>query len=358
MLFTYKFVEKHNAYKLQEYISAFFDTIKDLDSSTPFSDNLFEKGFRSVLNQQNKDKEQTLRKYFMSFYNKYVSLSSNEKDLVIRIFNEINQNIEKLCSDTSISIFSLSASIKDESKTVFEYLYKNTLKRQEFDIQEHYTEFYRINGGDICGFCGIDTIVAPKIETKEYTQDYDHLLDIATFPFAGINFKNIVPCCEKCNRKFKHTQKILLNDKGTRRKAFYPYLKQADLHRIEIQNLVLPKSVLDKNTDWNLSFAPYNHNQTEEINTWLSVYKIKGRYNEELNKSYQYYDKLLIQHLRSLHKRKKFENIVELKSSVEKYRKTLYLNKYQDKNFLKIAYIDCVLKQKDSYFTSLMKRLP
>jgi hypothetical protein len=355
MLFTYKFVENHKAYKLQEYIAAFFNTIKNLNSSIPFSLNLFDSAFHQFL-IKGSSKNSTTKLYNLlnSFYDVYIVLSDDEQKKIIDIFSN-NNDVENLCSNSEpcIKIDSLHTTIQLKIKDLFEHLYKDTLSELR---HKHYMEFTNINE-NICGFCGIDTNVAPKIENKEYTQDYDHLLDIATFPFAGINFKNIVPCCEKCNRKFKLQQKILLDNDGTRRKAFYPYLKQVDLHRIEIQNLVLPKSVLDTNIDCNLSFASYNHEQTEEINTWLTVYKIKGRYNEELNKSYSFYEKILLQYLRNLHKRKKIEDISELKNSIKSYQKILYSQKYQDKNFLKIAYIDLLLKQSDSYFNSVMKYL-
>jgi hypothetical protein len=330
MIFTYKFVPDHKAYKLHNYIVAFFNKITGLDNSTPFSITLFEADFQPFLVERSNNQTipNTLQNLFKNFYEAYISLPTLlERQSVNNAFQN-NNSIEILCSNNSISsikLNSLDEIIQKPTKELFEYLYSTTLKRVDFNIQNHYEEFDKLNTNRICGFCGIDSLVSPKTGDNYYQQDYDHLLDIGSYPFSAVNFKNIVPICEKCNSKFKHIKPLLVDDNGKRRKAFHPYLQQVDLHRIIIECPdKLPKGSKDDSVKWTITFVAFNQNQNEEINTWVTVYKIDERYKEIVINQYDSWLKYLITDLRN----KKIKNEQGIISCIHIQKRT-YLSQKQ-----------------------------
>jgi len=209
------------------------------------------------------------------FYHAYKDLAREERRKLYSIFRVMNK-VEILCSGElpHYDITSIPAGIRAESKALFLYLFKSLEK------QSHYQLFFRKLAPNrrYCPFCGLGNLFVPA----DQTQDYDHCIFKADYPFAAINPRNLAPMCERCNRTYKEEKPLLLNAARTRRKAFYPYKDHGMDIGISLAGSQRPAGLGDQG-NWILKFTPRN----EEVETWEDVFELPNRYVQyELHQHY------------------------------------------------------------------------
>ena len=206
-------------------------------------------------------------------------LTSVEQDLVLKAFNEQNK-IDLLlscqCDCDSINDLlqkNIRVTIEKPLEHLFEYAFGLLTDLEIRD--QHYHKIYKSIPSRVCPFCGYAKLSSPKSKREAL----DHYLLKDSYPFAGINLRNLVPTCHRCNSQYKLTKNILYKDIGNkiRRKAFDPYNHNVMIH-LSLDNSEpfagekgLMREPLPK---WKVEFTP----MSEEIETWDDVYCISDRY--------------------------------------------------------------------------------
>lgn len=289
MLFPYQYIN-HRMEKMQEFIDyIFYEVWCKAPSFTDYSFDLY--------NNKPELKEVIIAFHYSStkggdFFNAKVeeiffifkTLSPDEISQ-LKIWYQSNNNIENLCKNdptftpsTYSDINLLNAGLGAALKAFFVRLYsKDLLSLKALSdkiglIEEHYTEFVKINSIGKCPFCGLYDIDGEYVHTREA---YDHYLPKSKYPFSSINFKNLAPICNKCNSDNKRSKDPLHDTNGNRRKAFYSY--NPIPYTLEI-NLILSSPDIANLTpqDINITFGPAS--LVEELQTWNEIFGIEERY--------------------------------------------------------------------------------
>ena len=147
-----------------------------------------------------------------------------------------------------------------------------------------------------------------------------HYLSESKYFFAGVNFKNIVPMCEKCNSTSNKGSQDVLFSADNRREVFYPYEKVKGVV-IEIVCMRIP-SIDDQMGRWQVNIKPELHKDGEKVETWKNVFKITSRLEARIQEKNKLWLDVFI--------RRKFQNAVcdesHLKKSLQQEAEKLLKN--------------------------------
>jgi len=288
MLFPYTYVP-HTMEKMQEFIDFIFFKVW---CKAPGNG-----GFRLELFDSNAELKEMMEAFFYGdtqggdffyghvegIYSQFATLTPSQLDQ-LKQWYQANNDIEKVCAnDPAVGIIrykDLFAAYPVLGKTIasfFRGLYDKSflglaaVKTQIGDIADHNKQFFTVNNGGKCPFCGLSDMKGIHHTKREA---YDHYLPKYRYPFNSINFRNLAPACHECNSTYKLSKDPAQNAAG-RRKAFYPYATGA--HGIEI-TVDLGSPDIDRLTpaDIQLTFGPAAVH--EEIETWKEVYGLDERY--------------------------------------------------------------------------------
>jgi hypothetical protein len=211
-----------------------------------------------------------------AIYEKCKLLTAEQRDEITKAFN-INNRIEELCNGelTPVYLDALPSVVKDDMKPLLVNFYNTVIDYVSVpgNKLDYYNRLQEQNKYKNCPCCGLSPIESAE---SHFREDNDHYLPKADFPFATVNFNNLVPLCSKCNKKCKSTK----NPFEAGRISFYPFDTNHNPINIEI-NIVSSES-LDysklKNDDIQVEFD----NDIDKTETWDWLFKIKERYIEEI----------------------------------------------------------------------------
>lgn len=304
MLFSYKYVP-HQMDKMQSFIDyIFFDVWCKAPKGQPFSLELFEantelwevmKDFcfkhdiyfnepRTKGSQSGgKPRAVIFYEHVTAIYQSFSKLTQQQIDQFGQWY-KANNEIEKVCSNDPTIKIARYADIKADYPELSKQLasFFITLYSQDLlklvalgekigKINQHYSDFIKINNVGKCPFCGIEKI---KGQYHSKREPYDHYLPKSIYPFNSINFRNLAPACHDCNSAYKLSRDPAYSA-GIRRKFFYPYSTTST--PIEIYIELNTSNVIDLSPDnIQLIFGPSAIG--EEIETWKDVYGIEERY--------------------------------------------------------------------------------
>lgn len=244
-----------------------------------------------------------------------------------------NNDIESLCYGTNpVYLSALPDVVKSDIKPLFKWCYETLLENKLVagDKMEYYSELIKHNDFDVCPCCGLIDIESAESICRE---DYDHYLPKAHYPFASVNFLNLVPICKKCNQDRKKAKDPIEND----RKAFYPF--STDEHSIKI-NLNYTADINKKNKD--LNFTGFKVNlvgQTDKIDTWDWLFKIKTRYKDKT----KIFSKSFLKKIKRRHERfQKNDSTWTYSDTLNELIEDYEFDYYDDKKFLKIAFLKAI----------------
>ncbi|MCG9563624.1 hypothetical protein L1D28_18750 [Vibrio chagasii] len=240
------------------------------------------------------DKKNALDKKFKAVFEQIKNLNPRQKKQLKRMFIN-HQRTKRLCQDRiAIVDFSLySDKFKRSLKELGEYLYTSGLKNQKIrqlaiakygdknsTLYEHWVEFRRVNG-DVCTFCGIQDYEEqlPDESDTKWRPAYDHYLPKEKYPFAAVNFRNLIPCCYQCNSKSKGAVDPCHCSDSGRKQAKYPF--ESDI------TLGLKLKFVKENVAAKKPWVVELMDESDEAHqTWNRVYKIKDRVASRLNSKY------------------------------------------------------------------------
>lgn len=253
-------------------------------------------------------------------------LDDNQRKLIKYAFI-INNKTEKLCEGIilPVKLDRLHEVVEKKIKPLFVDFYETLLERAKVPgtKKEYYEKLIEENDFQNCPCCGLIDFEDVESENREA---FDHYLPKSKYPFASVNFDNLVPLCHKCNSDRKGDKDPIENGNI----AFYPF--SANTHNIGI-NIVLDKSKNLgelKRKDLVIDFL----GDTEKLESWERVFGVKKRYNDTTRK-------LIKSHLRKIKRRHldysegkiNWTYVDSLNKMINDYRNDYY----EDKKFLKIA---------------------
>jgi hypothetical protein len=338
MLFETVYIE-HPVNLLQGYIEIFFNALKDIDENIDqFDMNLCDEDFRPYINRAPK-----LEKYLSDFFEKFIELTSEEREYVCNAFcccNRIQDQVEN--NEVCYTLADLPAKIRKTTKKLFVYMYETTLNSVG-NIKDHYQNFYEEIPSKVCPFCGIEKF----LHYEDYKQDYDHYLCKDIYPFAAVNMQNLIPMGRNCNTIYKKAKDVLHNEEGNRRKAFYPFQLNGISIEVRLNGSTLPTGN-NKKGKWNITLDP----NAEEVHTWDDVFKIRDRYRKDVYEDE--YDSWLMRFIntaRNSNNNNEPWTEESVKITLDKYINTLDqdgISQFQNKTFLEKSLFRFIRDDDDS----------
>ncbi len=228
-------------------------------------------------------------KYFRSKVSKTPAYLKKPIILIYRICSKFNQKqldsikeaflsnnkIEMLCNNTIMPVFytdlekQTSTNFVKEVKKFFNNLYSKIFNQEPFNLNNHYTEFFKKNI-NICPSCGI----RPLEKTSEnHRDDYDHYLPKSEYLFTSVNLRNLIPMCTNCNQYRKKT-KNPIRRYGRKRKAFFYYSK-------DLSDILIKIKILDFNL-CNITISFSSKTMQSNVDTWNYLFNLSNQYKEFL----------------------------------------------------------------------------
>jgi hypothetical protein len=337
MLYTYKYTENHIIEKLQQYIEFFFESMF-LENVDSFSDDLIHTDFKSLVKECNK-----LGGLLKSIFEEYKQLHKSSRDLITLGFRN-NNLIEKLCAGEiePIHYIDIPEPLRAHLEDLFIYLYTGVLNRETFisqhcEMKSHFRASRELNKKyKFCPFCGLYPL---STKYDDYRDDYDHYLPKTKYPFNSVNFKNLVPMCDKCNKKYKKTKDPLFkeDDRNKRRKAFYPYDQLID--SLEFNVTVVNQGKIPIIDDVLNIEITSTLGRNEEIECWNDVFEVKKRYIDKIKDNIEIWMGFFFEHIYKKERNKPGFNFSEI---FEDYIQDLEMFHFEDQNFLKVAALKCL----------------
>lgn len=325
MLRTYRPIN-HIIFTLHTYLEHLVCQVWCNASDTSSCSDLLDANFETIYNAY-----AWLRTDVDAIYEKCKNLTNPQRADIREAF-AINNRISELCAGTltPIELNALPDVVKDDMKPLLVKFYDYLIDRAE--VPGNKLDYYnklRLANPDLkfCPCCGLS-----PIETAEthYREDNDHYLPKASYPFATVNFKNLVPLCSKCNKKCKST----INPFEAGKISFYPF----DTTHIPIEISLSIKDNVDldyrklRENDIEIDF----NNDANKTSTWDWLFKIKERYNEETRDFSKTELRTIANRLLRNNKRKTgltYEEILD--DAIEDYE----LEIFQDRKFLKRPFL-------------------
>ena len=339
---------------IQEIPTVFF---REIENSTNFGNHLFPSWAVTVFASTN------LFKKFETVYNKYKSIKTKSyRDKILKAFKH-NNLIEDLCNNKPgafiIGLNDLPKRIQQEIEGVFLYLYNKALNHHKFELYVNDTlknaihNFRNLNGLEVCPFCAIESFL--EIEGQSRLA-LDHWLCKESFPMAAVNFDNLFPIGEFCNKSpAKGSKNILIDNPQNKARiiAFYPYLNHKG---IETSFKFIKEPTINgiNDNDWEFHIAPNDVNEGHLFNSWSSIFNISVRYSD-------YFKKNIFTMWESIYKRfiEKHptllvaSNIDELRYNLEQWKASFDI-KGRPGSLLFLNFIDYLINDaSDEYLQSL-----
>lgn len=309
-------------------------------------DDKLDQAFKDIYNYSYKSTpkvKKTLKDEVERIYDIFKGLTPVIRAQVKEAF-KTNNDIESLCDGKSpVYLSALPDVIENDIKPLFKWCYETLLENKLVagDKMDYYNQLIKHsdNDFDTCPCCGLIDFESTESIRREA---YDHYIPKATFPFASVNFKNLVPLCYKCNSDRKSTKDPI----ESARVAFYPF--STDQHNIDIElNYIADINKEDKKL--NFTDLEINLNgQTNKIETWDWLFDIDVRYNDYIKSKAQSWLRELETRFNRNRKRKQGLSYLEiLIDHIEDYEE----DKYSEKKFLKIAFLKAI--KNDTKFISV-----
>lgn len=274
--------------KLKEIPDTFFGNLED---AIIFDNNLFPDwltnnvGFPVVFGNRTE-----LRNKFKAIYEKYKAIDNLvERQKIIIAYTDTNKIIELCNNNDGITCYELNdlhKSIRKEIDEAFLYLYKDALNHPVFEnfvndkVSDALKRFTDDNGIEVCPFCGLEMILQL---TGQPRLPLDHWLNKDRFPFASINFSNLIPIGSYCNSNGVKGSKNVLRDISLRppQKAFYPYSVHKGVN-ILISCIELP-NIDNEFGVWSFSINPNDEMERDIFESWKHIFNISVRFESYFN---------------------------------------------------------------------------
>jgi hypothetical protein len=288
MIYSYKHLP-HKIEGLNVEINYFFEKLFENDLEEYNDQILLKPDFVTLISSSGK-----IINYLTQLTKDYHQLKEIDK-LTLQNAFKYNSPIELLCNDptcdspikfTAIQNEGFRKLLKDFLTDLWEdYPIIKAIEDNYGLVQDHFNDFIDNNHQKafVCPFCGLHKLKPSKAVNRDA---YDHYIPKAFYPFISINYLNLFPICHECNSdEKKATDTLFIN--GTRRKVFYPY--DTSYRSDQLSIVVEPQEsyssfnfkTLLQDIKWNYKFT-YEGNSDQRLESWDEIFRIKGRYKENI----------------------------------------------------------------------------
>lgn len=229
------------------------------------------------------------------------------------------------CGDLS----DLPAAFRQAALSLYKFAFKLL---SDFGLRDaQYQKIYDHLPSKVCPFCGSEYFDAPGLPRH----DLDHYIAISLYPFAGANLNNLVPMGDRCNSAYKKAENVLYNDAGGQRPAFDPYGTEVGALSLIGSQLFSPAGI--QKPTWQIDLGA---NPASE--TWDDVWKIRVRFEKNvLDPSYEHWISEFGLWCASTQKQVSTE--AAARTALESYKTILVPQRFSDRAFVKIAFVDLLL---------------
>lgn len=287
MIFGLNYIPQHGVYRLHDAFDYFFKTGCNQNA---FGAACFPDWFAPVFRGCRKVRE--LSEELWTVF----KASGQDVTRVRAIWNCL-LDVETLCSDcTQTLVFDQpSDATTGAIRNLFDYLYDDCLgvkccKTACGDIDAHYSQFRR-ECATVCPFCGLETY--PDFGCG-YRAAYDHYLCRSSYPLLSVFFRNLVPICDSCNKAPQKGNKDMLRcENGLRRKTYYPF---GSVGGVTISVNWPVKRTLGHPGQCELTIGPKVPAETDQVKTWITVYRIPERAAARIQSSFDTWLKAVLRH--------------------------------------------------------------
>jgi hypothetical protein len=269
--------------------------------------------------------ETKLNADFIIIYNKYDWLKKEVDTVYEKCKSLFPDERQELCNGAKpVYLDALPVQVKDDIKPLLVDFYETLLEKGKVPgtKKDYYEQLIKENKFQYCPGCGL---IDFENEDSKYREAFDHYLPKSEYPFASVNFNNLVPLCYKCNSDRKKTKDPIENN----RKAFYPFASGD--HEISVTLVINKTKDIDclERTDLTVKFT----GDQDKIETWDWLFDISERYSDKVRPRI----KTFLRELKNRYRQQKKDNpeltfIEILDREIEIYED----DKYSDWKFLKI----------------------
>jgi len=276
MYFPLQYVDHPPVARMADVATRLFERIEDVDDfNLSLVPRWLWREYRSDAN---------LRARYEAVFMAYKALDARGRTLVRRAAQN-NNAVEDLCSKKSVHLQNLriqQKAIHTGLTLLFKHLWSKVLGKDP-EFRTHYEKF--ITGNDmivVCPFCGCERYEDLQGGVRN---PYDHYLCKCRYPLATLNFRNLVPMCERCNRNpGKGSKDVIHTDRAQtqRRYAFYPY---GQIPHVSVTLTQRSPGTLRHDPEWTVQLRVAGNSATtrEKINTWITVFDLPRRYGARIN---------------------------------------------------------------------------
>lgn len=327
MLRTYSPIPNHPIFTLHTHLEYLVCHVWCNACDTPCSD-LLDPNFEIIYNAYD-----WLKNDVDAIYEMCKDLDGDERTAIREAFIT-NNRIKELCEGTlsPIELNDLPVVVINMIKPLLVrfYDYLIDLAQVPGDKLDYYNLLLTKNPYKTCPCCGLTPIESAE---THYREDNDHYLPKADYPFASVNFQNLVPLCSKCNKKCKSTK----NPFEAGRISYFPFdTTRAD---IDVSITINGNDDLDYLKLKKDEIAIFFSGNPDKNSTWDYLFKIKERYNEETRSFSKTELRIIANRIFRNRDRKQgltYEQILD--DSIEDYS----LEIFEDRKFLKKPFLETI----------------
>jgi hypothetical protein len=246
----------------------------------------------------------------LAVFNAYMSLvSPNDKTTVQNAYSN-NNNIEGICnnivrpykfSELPPPIVPPVRELYDSTGVLYKMLTSKagypSIKNRCGSLKGHFERFREANKHSICPFCGMENLLTDYDDSKN---EYDHYISKGDYPFCSINFTNLVPVCDYCNKAGNKGSKDIPfspnSNPQVQEKLYFPYSSAYPDHEISLIINAANTDLSDIDS-WTLviNCTPVQNANRKE--RWVEIYNIENRYKSKIAKdSYKWMDRIVTKH--------------------------------------------------------------
>jgi hypothetical protein len=260
--------------------------------------------FQSIINNHG-----VLNQKLELVFTAYMGLTIAEKTQVQQAYNK-NNDIEQVCNNAvrPVKFSELPMEIQDCLKGLYGskgILYQMLTAKNDYDavknrcgsLKGHFEQFRKENKFSVCPFCGMENLLTDYDDAKN---EYDHYLSKGDYPFCSVNFNNLTPVCDYCNKAGNKGPKDIpfqpKTDPQIQDELYYPYSSAFPDHGIQL-TINAANTDLKDIDNWTLSIDCIPAGNAEKKDRWLEIYNIKSRYKAKIaGDSYQWKDRIVSKH--------------------------------------------------------------
>ena len=292
MIYFYKPISAQPIENMHSYMHHFFHQLFNGGHAAYTHANFIHLDFLVIVTTYSEQIDDKLSAVF----NAYSTLLPNEKTIVQAAYDNNNKILE-VCNKTvrPYKYEELPAGITNELKALYDsigVLYKMLTSKKAYqpiknkcgDLKTHFEAFRKVNEYSVCPFCGMENLLTEYDKGKN---EYDHYISKGDYPFCSINFKNLAPVCDYCNKGDNKGQKDIpflpRITPQVQEEIYYPYDSSTPDHEIKLK-IISTNTDLSTVASWSLDIDCLPITNRIKKDRWVEIYNIDSRYKSKISK--------------------------------------------------------------------------